>query len=99
MAHQKPAASTSAKILYRPVGIAGSIIAGLAASAVYKKVWARAAPSSDGSTPDPLQSEYAMRTVLTAALVQGAIYGVVKAATQRGGARLFERATGEWPGK
>jgi dihydroxyacetone kinase DhaKLM complex PTS-EIIA-like component DhaM len=46
-----------------------------------------------------LESDYALRTILGAALIEGAIFAVVRAATQRGGARAFERATGEWPGK
>ena len=33
--------STSAKILYRPVGIVSSIAGGLIASAIFKQVWKR----------------------------------------------------------
>ncbi|WP_408632955.1 DUF4235 domain-containing protein [Mycolicibacterium mengxianglii] len=33
-----------------------------------------------------------------AAAIQGAIYSVVKTLIDRQGARLFEKATGEWPG-
>jgi hypothetical protein len=33
-----------------------------------------------------------------AAAIQGAIFGVVKAAIDRGSARAFQRWTGEWPG-
>jgi hypothetical protein len=36
--------------------------------------------------------------VLIAAAIQGAIFAVVKAAIDRGGARAFQRWTGEWPG-
>ena len=39
-----------------------------------------------------------MREVLIAAAVQGAIFALVKAVIDRGGARAFERWTGEWPG-
>lgn len=99
MAAQQSKPSTSAKILYRPVGLVSSIAAGAAAGAIYKKIWAKASPSSEGSRPDPLQSDYALRTILGAAVIEGAVYAVVKAATQRGGARAFERVTGEWPGK
>ncbi|EFQ84782.1 hypothetical protein HMPREF0063_10123 [Aeromicrobium marinum DSM 15272] len=90
--------STSAKILYRPVGLVSSITAGLIASAVFRAVWGRTVSGSDGEAPQPLESEYGLRQILPAALIQGAIYAVVKAATQRGGARAFQRVTGEWPG-
>ncbi|WP_341243219.1 DUF4235 domain-containing protein, partial [uncultured Nocardioides sp.] len=33
--------STSAKILYRPVGVTGSIVAGVVAGQVFKQVWKR----------------------------------------------------------
>jgi hypothetical protein len=36
--------------------------------------------------------------VLPAAALQGAVFALVKAAIQRGGARGFERLTGVWPG-
>ncbi|MGN6635839.1 MAG: DUF4235 domain-containing protein [Oryzihumus sp.] len=90
--------STSAKVLYRPVGLAGSIIGGIVAGALFKQVWKRAAVGSDGDAPKALESEYPMRQVLLAAAVQGALFAVVKAAIDRGGARAFERWTGEWPG-
>jgi hypothetical protein len=90
--------STSAKILYRPVGITSSIIGGVVAGQVFKQVWKRAVPGDAEDAPKALESEYRMRDILVAAAVQGAIFAVVKAAIDRGGARVFQRWTGEWPG-
>lgn len=92
--------STSAKILYRPVGIVSSMVGGLIASMLFKQVWKRASPSTnaEGDVPGPLQSEYPLKEILLASLLQGAIYSVVKAIIDRQGAKAFERATGEWPG-
>ncbi len=91
-------ASTSAKILYRPVGLLTSVAAGLIAGSVFRAVWHRTAADDKSDPPRPLESEYSFREILTAAVLQGAIYAAVKAATERGGARAFQRATGEWPG-
>lgn len=91
-------ASTSAKILYRPVGIASSILGGLAASLLFKQVWKRVSAGEGADPPTPLQSEYKFKEILLAAALQGAIYSVVKAVIQRQGAKGFQRATGEWPG-
>ena len=88
--------SKSAKILYRPFGLASSILGGIVAGTVFKQTWRRV--QGEGDAPDPLQSEYGWRQVLLTAALQGAIYAVVKAAIDRGGARAFERWTGEWPG-
>lgn len=90
--------SRSAAILYRPVGLAGSLIGGLIAGQIFKQVWKRATPGPRGDAPEPLESEYPMREILIAAAVQGAIFAVVKASIDRAGARVFERWTGEWPG-
>jgi len=90
--------STSAKILYRPVGIVSSIAGGLIASLLFKQIWKRVSAGEGADPPTPLQSEYPFKEILLAASIQGAIYAVVKAVIQRSGARTFERATGEWPG-
>lgn len=90
--------SKSAKILYRPLGLAGSIIGGLVARAIFKKVWQRAAPGDQPDPPGSLETEYPLKEILIAAAIQGAIFALVKTLIDRGGARLFERATGEWPG-
>ena len=90
--------STSAKILYRPFGITGSILAGIVAGQVFKQVWKRASKDADADAPKALESEYSMREVVAAAAVQGAIFAMVKAVVDRGGARAFQRWTGEWPG-
>jgi hypothetical protein len=90
--------STSAKILYRPVGIVSSIAGGLLASLIFKQVWKRVSAGDGVDPPGPLESEYDFKEILLAAVVQGAIYSVVKTIIQRQGARTFERATGEWPG-
>lgn len=90
--------SKAARLLYRPVGMTSSIVGGLVASVVFKKVWQRAAPGDKPDPPKPLESEYPLRQILIAAVVQGAIYSLVKTLIDRGGARMFQRWTGEWPG-
>lgn len=95
---EKRNTSKSAKLLYRPVGIVGSIGAGLIASAIFKQIWKKAAHGDGADPPTPLESEYPLKEILTAAAIQGVIYAVVKALVDRGGARAFEKATGDWPG-
>lgn len=45
-----------------------------------------------------MQSEYRLREIAVAAAAQGAVYAMVETLAHRGGARLFQRWTGEWPG-
>jgi hypothetical protein len=88
--------STPGKILYRPVGLVSGIVGGIVAGAIFKQVWKRIGHEED--PPGALQSEYSWGDVLIAAALQGAIFAVVKAVIDRGGAKGFQRATGEWPG-
>jgi hypothetical protein len=54
--------------------------------------------SDEGDPPKPKESAYGWRELLAASMLQGALYGLVKAAVDRGGARTFESLTGVWPG-
>ena len=90
--------SKSAQILYRPWGLVASLLGGLLAGQIFQQVWKRLDPDSSDDPPTPLQSEYRLPKILVAALIQGAIFSAVRALINRGGARVFERWTGEWPG-
>lgn len=90
--------STSAKILYRPVGLGASMAAGLVSGVLTRSVWKRLSRDADADPPKPLESEYRLREVVLAAALQGAVFAVVRALVDRGGARAFQRFTGEWPG-
>ena len=85
-----------AKALYTPVSVVVSVLGGIAAGAVFKQIWKRI--SDEEEAPKALESEYGWREVLPAAALQGAVFALVKAAIQRGGAKGFERVTGLWPG-
>ncbi len=90
--------SKSAMILYRPIGITSSIVAGLIAGKVFQQGWRKASPGDDSDPPGPLQTEYPIGEILVAATLQGAVYYLVRTVVNRAGARLFEKWTGEWPG-
>lgn len=90
--------SKSAMVLYRPVGLVSSLIAGLIAGKIFDQAWKRATPGPASDPPGPLETEYPLKEILTAAAIQGAIFAVVRTIVNRGGARAFERWTGEWPG-
>ena len=89
-------ASKTAKVVYRPVGLASSLVGGIVAGMAFKQIWKVVRGEDD--SPKALESEYGWREILLAAAVQGAVFAVVKAAVDRSGALAFERWYGEWPG-
>ncbi|NKQ53018.1 DUF4235 domain-containing protein [Amycolatopsis sp. K13G38] len=80
------------KLLYKPLSMIVSALGGVLAGAVFKKSWK--AISGEDEAPRATSTEHAIREVLLAAALQGAIFGVVKAAVDRGGAEAYERTTG-----
>jgi hypothetical protein len=90
--------SRTAKLMYRPVGLVGGVVAGVIAGQVFKQVWKRLSKGEEGDAPKALESEYDVKEIVLAAAIQGAIFAVVKAVVDRGGARVFQRWSGEWPG-
>ncbi len=87
--------STAKKIAYKPVGILLGMAAGAVAGAAFKQVWKLA--SGDDDTPNATDEDRGWVEVLAAAALQGAIFAVVKAAVDRGGATGVRKFTGEWP--
>ncbi|WP_173083538.1 DUF4235 domain-containing protein [Phytohabitans rumicis] len=83
------------KVAYKPVGMLLGIGAGLLAGVIFKQVWKVAA--GDDDAPDATDEERGWGEVLAAAALQGAIFAVVKAAVDRGGAAGVRSLTGKWP--
>lgn len=82
-------------VLYKPVGFAVGMLAGLLASKAFQLVWDR---FFEDDPADPLDRDAAWGKVVITAVLQGAILTGVRALVNRGGAKGFERATGVWPG-
>jgi hypothetical protein len=85
------------KLLYRPVGLMLSVLGGLVASALFKRLWRAVADERDA--PSAKDRERSWREVLAAAALQGAVFGGVKALIDRAGATGFAHLTGVWPSK
>jgi len=84
------------KLLYKPFSVAFGVAGGILAGMLFKQVWKLVAGEDDA--PDATSEEYGWGEVLAAAAIQGAIFAVVKAAVDRGGAAGVRKLTGEWPG-
>jgi hypothetical protein len=85
------------KLLYKPLGLVISVLGALAASTAFRQLWKLI--TGDDQAPEATDRDRGWREVLTAATIQGAVFGLVKAAIDRGGAAGFRKLTGTWPGK
>jgi hypothetical protein len=88
--------SVMAKLAYKPVGVVAGAGASLLAGMVFKQVW-RGISGGETQTPRAIDEDRAWAEILLAALLQGAIFGIVRAAVDRASAEAVRRATGEWP--
>ena len=83
------------KVAYKPVGLLLGIGAGALATALFKQAWKLTGHEDDA--PDATDEDRGWTEVLVAAALQGAIFSVVRAAVNRGGAVGVRKLTGEWP--
>ncbi len=83
------AVDKAAMIAYKPIGMVFSILGGVVANMVFGQVWKRI---SDAPTPpNATDEDYTTREVLMAAVLQGALFGLVKSAVDRAGMRAVRR--------
>ncbi|SBV26699.1 Protein of unknown function [Micromonospora krabiensis] len=80
---------------YKPVGVLLGLAAGMLAGNIFRQVWKLTA--GDGEAPNPTDEDRRWGEILAAAALQGAIFSVVRAAVDRGGAVGVRRLTGRWP--
>lgn len=79
-------------LLYKPFGLMAGVAGGVVASWAFKQVWRLS--TGDDDAPDATDADKGWGEVLTAAALQGAIFAIVKAAIDRGGAVGVRRITG-----
>jgi hypothetical protein len=82
-------------LLYKPFGLVLGAAAGAFAGFVFRRTWR--ALSHEDSTPQATDEGRGWTEILAAAALQGAIFAIVKAAVDRGGAESFHHLTGRWP--
>jgi hypothetical protein len=81
--------------LYKPVDLIASMVGGLLAGLIFKRVWKLI---GRGDAPKPTDKRRGWREILLAGILHGAIFAVVKAAVDRGAAEGTRRLTGIWAG-
>lgn len=88
--------SATSKALYKPLSVATSVAGGLLAGKVFTEIWQRVSPS-DQEPPEPKDLTRSTREALIAAAFQGLIFGLVRAAVDRAGAKGYRAITHDDP--
>ncbi|MGV0810954.1 DUF4235 domain-containing protein [Mycolicibacterium boenickei] len=88
--------SRRSKMLYMPLSMAASVGGGLLASAVFTQIWKRI-DEPNLKPPDPKDLDRSATKALTAAALQGLVFGLVRAAVDRAGAKGYQALTDESP--
>lgn len=88
------AMSRTTKALYLPLSIGAGVAGGMLAGGLFKQVWKRV---GDGNQPPPNPKDLnrSATAVLAAAALQGLIFGLVRAAVDRAGAKGYQAVTDE----
>jgi len=85
-----------ARILFAPFSIIGGLVAGLLGKKIFEGVWSVV---DKEDPPDPKDRDVPWWKVITALLLEGAIFRVVRGVVDRGSRQWFSRLTGSWPGE
>ncbi len=86
-----------AKLLYKPFVLIVSVLGGIVAGAIFKRVWSVA--GDEDEAPEATDRTRGWGEVVVAAAAEGAVFGGVKALIDRAGATGFAHLTGAWPGR
>jgi hypothetical protein len=84
------------KLVYKPIGIILSLLAGLLGKKLFDFVWTKI---DDEEPPEATTLETSWRRVLLVAAIQGVIFRVTRFAVDRSGALGWRYLTGSWPGE
>ena len=84
------------RLLYKPLGLAVSVLGGVLAGAVFKRLWKLTARQDEA--PRATDADRGWREILIAAAAQGATFGLVKAVLDRSAAEATRKLAGTWPG-
>jgi hypothetical protein len=85
-----------ARILFAPVSIVAGLIAGLAGRKLFESAWGLI---DDEEPPDAEHRRIEWPKLITALVIEGAIFRLVKGLVDHGARSAFARSTGTWPGE
>jgi Protein of unknown function (DUF4235) len=84
------------KLIFTPISIVLGLIAGLLGKKIFEQVLGLV---DEEEPPKPEHREFSWPKLVTALIVEGAIFRLVKGLVDHGTRTSFAKVTGKWPGK
>jgi hypothetical protein len=84
------------KLLFIPVSIVVGLVAGAVSKKIFNQIWG---VFDEEEPPDSKHRDIDWTKLVIAAAVQGAIFRLMKEASDHYSRRAFYRTTGKWPGE
>jgi hypothetical protein len=84
------------KFIFAPISIVLGLIAGALGKKLFEQVWGLI---DDEEPPKPEHREFSWPKLISALVVEGAIFRLVKGLVDHGSRTSFARVTGSWPGE
>lgn len=94
--HRSRVYTPRVRILFIPISILGGLVAGALARKAFDRIWAL---FDEEAPPDSKDRDIAWAKLALAAVLQGAIFRLMKEVSDHYARRAFYRTTGKWPGE
>jgi hypothetical protein len=83
------------KLLFIPFSVVGGMIAGVLSKKTFEALWG---VIDDREAPEPEHRDVSLIKLISALMLQGAIFRAVRGLFDHGARQAFQRLTGSWPG-
>ena len=83
------------KLLFVPFSVIGGILAGIVGKKTFEALWGAI---DDHEAPAPEHRDISLKKLITALLLEGAIFQAAKGLFDHGARKAFSKLTGSWPG-
>ena len=84
------------KLVYLPIGIVLSLLAGQLAKKVFDVIWGQI---EDREAPRPKDREIELPKLALALVIEGALFRLVRGVVDHYARRGFQTVSGSWPGE
>ena len=84
------------KLIFTPISVISGLLAGVLAKKIFERAWALV---DDEEPPQPEHREFSRPKLFFALVIEGAIFKLTKGLVNHATRSAFAKLTGSWPGE